>query len=140
MMRTHAEAVTLAEAKVTEVAGHAGGRTRRIAFEFRTPAPNGPHTGAPVVAARLFETDVVTWHPDGSITVNIVGPNDESGFPGTSKTKLWATPSTFDGIAAALNISRSTVGTVKKIPYVLGNDLSSGSYTFPEPANAQPYA
>lgn len=122
-MRNHTEATTLANAKVTEIAGYAGGRTRRIAFEHRQGG---------VVAARLFQTDIVTWYADGTIKVNILGPNNEGGFPGTSPTKLWATPSTFDGIAAALNIDRARVGMVKKVPYVNGQNLATtGSVTFP---------
>lgn len=104
-MRTHPEARTLAEANVTEIAGYAGGRTRRIAFEHR---PGNR------VAARIFQTDIVTWSPDGTITIATGGFN---------------TLSTFDGIAAALNISRARVGMVKGTPYVNGADLSSGTVT-----------
>ena len=122
-MRSITEATTLADAGVTEIAGYAGGRTRRVCFEHRQGGD---------VAARLFQTDIVTWHPDGSVTVNIEGPNNEGqGFPGMSPTKLYATPSTFDGIAAALNISRARVGTVKRVPYVNGHDLSRGAVTLP---------
>ncbi len=104
-IRTRAQAETLAEAGVTEIAGYAGGRTRRVCFE--------PREGGDI-AARIFETDVVTWHPDGSITVATGGYN---------------TPSTFDGIAAALGIDRARVGTVKKVPYVNGHNLSTGRAT-----------
>ena len=117
-LRTYAEARALADARVTEIAGYAGGRSRRIAFEHRDGGD---------VAARLFQTDVVTWHPGGTVTVNLIGPNPEGqGFPGMSATKLWTTPSTFDGIAAALNISRARVGMVKRVPYVNGASLATG--------------
>lgn len=122
MSRTYTDARTLADAGVTEIAGYAGGRTRRVAFEHRDGGK---------VAARLFQTDVVTWHPDGSVTVNLIGPNPEGhGFPGMSPTKLWTTPSTFDGIAAALDISRARAGMVKGVPHVNGANLSTGSHTF----------
>lgn len=108
-MRTRTEALALADARVTEIAGYAGGRTRRIVFE------RGPGNS---VHARIFATDVVTWMPDGSIIVNTGGYN---------------TPSTFDGIAAALGISRANVGMVKGVPYVWGHDLSSTKVTLPAP-------
>jgi len=93
--RTYADAATLAGAGVTEIAGYAGGRTRRIAFH--TP-------GDGTVRARMFQTDIVTWHPD-RVTIDTGG---------------YFTVSTFDGIAAALNISRARVGMVKRVPYVNG--------------------
>lgn len=120
-MRNHAEAKVLADAGATEIAGYAGGRSRRIAFEHRKGGD---------VAARIFQTDIVTWHPDGTATVNIIGPNREGdGFPGASKTEVFTTPSTFDGIAAALGISRARVGMVRKVPFVNGHNISLGRVT-----------
>lgn len=120
-MRTYSEARTLADAGVTEIAGYAGGRTRKVSFEHRARGD---------VAARIFQTDVVTWHADGTATVNLIGPNREgNGFPGMSKTELFTTPSTFDGIAAALGIDRARVGKVRGVPYVNGHDLSHGTAT-----------
>jgi hypothetical protein len=124
-MRNHIEATTLADATVTEIAGYAGGRTRRVSFHNVTDG---------TVIARMFKTDIVTWHPDGKITVCILGPNDEGhGFPGMSPTKVFATISSFDGIAAALDISRARVGMVKRVPYINGLDLSGGTVTFTHP-------
>jgi hypothetical protein len=96
-IRTFEQAKALADAGATEIAGYAYGWTRRISFEHR---PDGG------VAARLFRTDVVTFHPD-HFTVDLNG---------------YVTVSTFDGIAAALGIPRGHTfcGTVSKIPHVLG--------------------
>ena len=104
-IRTYDEAKTLADAGVTEIASYAGGRTRRVSFEHRAGGK---------VAARIYQTDIVTWLPEGKVIVKTGGYN---------------TPSTFDGIAAALGISRARVGMVKKVPYVNGINLSSGIAT-----------
>lgn len=98
-MRTYEEARVLADAGVTEIAGHAGGRTRRVSFE---------HRDGGAVAARLFQTDVVTFYPD-TFAVYLNG---------------YVTPSTFDGIAAALGIQRAAVGTRKGVPHLHGTELS----------------
>lgn len=130
MTRTYADAAALARAGVTEIAGYSGGRTRRVCFEERPSIDPAANT-LPNIAARAFQTDVVIWHPDGRVTVNLIGPNPEGhGSPGMSPTKLWTTPSTFDAIAAALDISRARVGMHKKVPYCNGADLSGGSHTF----------
>ena len=96
-IRTYMEALTLANQDAVDVAGYAGGWTRRICYEHR---PDGG------VAARLFRTDVVTFYPD-HFTVDLGG---------------YVTMSTFDGIAAALGVQRGTgsIGTVRKVPHVLG--------------------
>ena len=120
-MRNYENAKLLADAKVTEISGYAGGKSRRISFHNRA---NGD------VAAQLFSTDIVTWHADGTATVCIIGPNrDGAGFPGMTKTEIFATPSSFDGISAALDISRARVGNVKRVPYVNGHELSTGTAT-----------
>lgn len=102
--RTYADAVTLASAGVTEIAGYAGGKTRRITFH----AP-----GDGTIRARMFQTDIVTWRPE-TVTVNTGG---------------YYTPSTFDGIAAALGISRARVGMRKKAPYVNGAEIDRATHT-----------
>lgn len=102
--RTYADAVTLASAGVTEVAGFAGGKARRVVFH--TP-------GDGTVRARIFQTDVVTWRPE-TVTVNTGGYN---------------TLSTFDGIAAALGISRARVGMRKGVPYVNGAMIDPTTHT-----------
>ena len=102
-LRDYAAAAALADAGVTEIASYAGGRSRRVYFEHRDGGK---------IAARMFQTDIVVWDREGRATVAIGGYNILS---------------TFDGIAAALGISRARVGMVKKVPYVNGANLSDGS-------------
>lgn len=113
-MRTFTDAQALARAGVTEIAGYAGGRTRRVSFRF-TEDGN--------VAARMFQTDIVTFTPD-HVVVRLGG---------------YVTLSTFDGISAALDVSRAVVGKVKGIPYVMGHVLDpQGDNTLPY-LESQPY-
>jgi hypothetical protein len=104
MSRTYEQARTLADAGVTEISGYNGGRTRRVCFEHRSDH----------VAARLFQTNIVEFHPDKIIV----------------STGGWNTQSTFDGIAAALGIDRARVGTVKRVPYCNGKRLDQGPVVF----------
>lgn len=115
-MRDYNEARVLADEGVTAIAGSAGGRTRWVSFE---------HRDGGAVAARIFKTDVVTFYPDRFEV----------------RTGGYITPSTFDGIAAALNVSRGVVGTVKKVPYLMGVELSADPNAFTVHAyhDAQPY-
>lgn len=115
-MRDYNEARTLADAGVTEIAGFAGGRTRRVCFEHR-------YGGA--VAARIFKTDVVTFYPDRFEV----------------RTGGYVTLSTFDGIAAALNVSRAVVGKHEHVPYLMGVELSTDAdgVTTHRYGQAQPY-
>lgn len=94
-MRSYSEAAELAANRVTEIASHAGGRTRRVMFL---------RDGKDVVA-RMYRTDIVTWRPDGSVLLDTGG---------------WHTPSTFDGMAAALDVPRSCIGTRSHIPHFNG--------------------
>lgn len=96
-MRTYEEAVALAAAGVTEVASHTNGRTKRVAFRFDGEG----------VAVRMFQTDIVRFRPE-DIVVNMGG---------------YVTPSTFDGIAAALGIQRAFVGTRKGVPHLFATAL-----------------
>lgn len=98
-MRTYAEAQALVG--TSELVGYAGGRSRYVTF---TDAGEGR------VEARMFDTAVVTFTPDG---VEI-------------RTGGYVTPSTFDGIAGALNLGRIAAGTVKRVPYVLGHRMTEG--------------
>ena len=90
--RTFTEALTLAGS--SQIGSYSGGRTKRVVFESRGDA----------VAARLFRTDIITWHPDGRIVL------DNGG---------WNTPTTYDGMAVALGISRSAIGTRRYVPHYL---------------------
>lgn len=103
-IRTYSDAATLASAGVSEIASYAGGKTRRVTFH--TP-------GDGTVRARIYQTDVITWRPD-TVTVNTGGYN---------------TLSTFDGIAAALGISRARVGMRKGVPYVNGAKIDPTTHT-----------
>lgn len=102
--RTYAEAVVLASAGVTEIASYAGGKSRRVTFH--TP-------GDGTVRARLYQTDIVTWRPE-TVTITTGG---------------YYTVSTFDGIAAALGISRARVGMRKGVPYVNGAMIDPMTHT-----------
>lgn len=99
-MRTHTQASLLADVFETEVGTRAGGRTRKIYYEKRLLSE---------IAARIYQTDVVTWRPDGTIVLNTGG---------------WDTPTTFDAIAAALGVSRGAIGTRNKVPHWNGTPFT----------------
>ena len=93
----------------TEECSNAGGRTRFLHWEEREDryAPHDP----PAIAARLFDIDVATFHPRGVAVVRTGGH---------------VTATTFDGIATALGVPRRQVGTVHRVPYVMGHRLTEG--------------
>jgi hypothetical protein len=95
-MRTYVEALTLAGTK-TECST-SGGRTRYLTWDRLA-------TTTPAVEALLFGTPVVTFWPD---FVEI-------------RTAGFLTPTTFDGIAAAIFVPRCEVGTRKRVPLILGH-------------------
>lgn len=100
-MRSYEQARELAG--TTEVASHAGGRTRRIRYE-------GNDDGS--VSAVLMGTPVVTFRPDHVVI----------------RTGGYVTATTFDGIATALQVQRGHTwcGTFKRVPYVFQMRMSEG--------------
>jgi hypothetical protein len=94
----------------SEHAGYAGGRSRYVTFEERPR-----FDGSLDIAARMFATDIVTWHPDGQIVLDTGG---------------YSTPSTFDGMVTALGIPRSAIGTRQYVPHYcsIPFDLTRGLY------------
>lgn len=100
-MRTYDRARALIGTSVE--ASWTNGRVKRVVFR---EAPNGD------VCADLLGTTVVKFTPDRVIL----------------RTGGYVTPTTFDGIAAALAIGRGdrTCGTHKRVPYVLWHRLREG--------------
>lgn len=99
-MRDFREAKALVGSGVEFTAPGRGSR-RLVHFEDR---------GGSRVAARVSNTDVVVFSPVGV-----------SLFTGG-----YVTQTTFEAIAAALNVPRAEVGTVNRIPKVLGHTLREG--------------
>lgn len=98
-MRSYNEARALIG--TTEQASYAGGRTRYIKFEENTDGS---------VGVVMFHTEIVTFYPE---RVEI-------------RTDGFVSPSTFDGIATALGVARSIVGTRKRVPYYGVARMSEG--------------
>lgn len=97
-MRTYDEARALVGQKLQ--ASSTNGRTKWITFtEF-----------GPSVRVTLIGTTVAEFRPEG---VRLY-------------TDGWVTPTTFDGIAAALDVQRVFVGTRKREPYVFDYRMSEG--------------
>lgn len=97
-MRTYQEARALIGQRLK--ASSTNGRTRWVKFEEIVGG----------VAVSMFHTDIVKFYPTH---VEIY-------------TEGFVTPSTFDGIATALGMSRSVVGTVKREPFLLGCRMTEG--------------
>jgi hypothetical protein len=107
-MRTYSEARALVGTGAHAVSS-AGGWRRYIHFESR-PSRILDDQPDSIVAARMFSTDIVTWHPDGRIVLDTGG---------------WSTPSTFDGMAAALGIQRAFIGTRKHVPHFVNTPFDN---------------
>ena len=98
-MRSYDDARKLIGQKME--ASTTNGRTRWIKFEENTDGS---------VAVVMFHTEIVTFYPE-HLDV---------------QTEGFVTPSTFDGIATALGVSRICVGTVKREPFLFGHRMSEG--------------
>lgn len=96
----------------TEECGSAGGRTRFLHWEGRAVSDRYAPHDPPAIAARLFGTDVATFYPLPQIVAIRTGGH--------------VTATTFDGIATALGVGRGHVGTVHRVPYVMGHRLTEG--------------
>jgi hypothetical protein len=99
-VRTYDEARALVGSKPM-IASVTFGRYRYVHYETRDGG---------AIAARLFETDIVTWHPDGRVVLDTNG---------------WNTPTTFDGMATALGIQRVGIGTRRYVPHLFGEPFEA---------------
>lgn len=97
--RTYDEARALVG--TTEVASYSGGWRRYVHYE------DGFND---VVVARLFATNIVTWHPDGRIVL------DNGGH---------STLTTYDAMAVALSVGRAFIGTRAYVPHYLATPFDA---------------
>jgi hypothetical protein len=100
-MRTYTEARALIGTRMH--ASNTNGRARYIRFEENADGS---------VGVIMFHTEIVTFYPE---RVEV-------------RTGGHVSPSTFDGIATALNIARVCVGTTKRVPYVLAHRMTEGMW------------
>lgn len=100
-MRTYKEARALAGQRLE--ASNTNGRTKYISFEL---------------------------HDDGTVTVDLLGTRIVAFYRTGVEihTGGYVTPTTFDGIATALNVQRGRTwcGTVKRVPFLLWHRMTEG--------------